>query len=219
MVSFTATEINVLSGAFLGLIAALTEDGNGYDKELLEENKIINRILNGESNAFEHLVVKYQKRLYYTVLRIVVSHDDANDVVQEAFVKAYKNIGSFKEGYRFYTWIYRIAINTALNFAQQKKQRGESLDYLKDEHRFDPKQEIDTEDDIEQIGLRESVKDVLKEISPDMRSVFMLRVFDELSYKEIADTLDISLGTVMSRLNRARAILKTKFQKSGILNI
>ncbi len=217
MVSLIETEALICFLITAGLQVFNSDPGEDPENDRLMEADLIRRIQEGDTGLFDYLVTQYQQRIYYTVIRIVVNHDDANDVVQEAFVKAYKNLDSFKEGFRFYTWLYRIAINTALNFIQHKKQRGESLEAMKDEHRFDPKEKRDIEEDYVHSELKGNVREALESIPPDMRSVFALRVFEDMSYKEIADTMDISIGTVMSRLSRARTMLKSVLQKSGYL--
>ncbi|MCP4723383.1 MAG: sigma-70 family RNA polymerase sigma factor [bacterium] len=217
MVSLIETEALICLLITVGLQVVSSTSTETQEDDRLKEADLIKRIQEGDTGLFDYLVTQYQQRIYYTVIRIVVNHDDANDVVQEAFVKAYKNLDSFKEGYRFYTWLYRIAINSALNFIQHKKQRGESLETMKDEHRFDPKEKKDLEEDYVHSELQGNVREALESIPPDMRSVFTLRVFEDMSYKEIADTMDISIGTVMSRLSRARTMLKSVLLKSGYL--
>jgi RNA polymerase sigma-70 factor (ECF subfamily) len=217
MVSLIETEALICFLITAGLQYVDAEPQGDSEDERLKEADLIRRIQEGDTGLFDYLVTQYQQRIYYTVIRIVVNHDDANDVVQEAFVKAYKNLDSFKEGFRFYTWLYRIAINSALNFIQHKKQRGESLESMKDEHRFDPKEKKDLEEEYVHTELQGNVREALENIPEDMRTVFILRVFEDMSYKEIAETMDISIGTVMSRLSRARTMLKSVLQKSGFL--
>jgi len=217
MVSYSEIDILLSFTGFLIANALFKDASSNNQLSQEEEAELIKRVQSGESHAFDLLVVTYQQRIYFTVIRIVSDPDDANDIVQEAFIKAYKNLSSFKEGYRFYTWLYRIAVNTALNHIQQKKIRGESLDNLKEKINFDPKEDRDLEDEFLNLELKGQVKQVLELVPPDMRTVFILRAYEDLSYKEIAETLDISIGTVMSRLSRARNILKANLQKIGLI--
>jgi len=162
-------------------------------------------------------VALYQERLYYIVIRIVLNHEDARDVVQESFIKAYRNIGSFNEEYRFYTWLYRIAVNTALNHIQQRRHREESLDKIQEEKRFDPPADHDVNETFSRVEVLERVKRLLSVVPPEMRTVFTLRIYEGMTYQEIAETLDISIGTVMSRLHRARSTLRRHMEKAGWL--
>lgn len=173
----------------------------------------IQKALNGDSRAFEYIIRKYQKRLYYTVLQIVMNHDDTNDVIQETFIKAYTKLSTYDRSYPFYPWLYRIAVNTSLNLQKKKARlRALSLDDLDNNHHADlaesPRQMR------EMVGgeLAVQIKSALSKIPLEQRTVFMLRVNDGLSYQEISDTLAISIGTVMSRLSRARDKLRSLLQ-------
>ena len=175
----------------------------------------VRRALAGDSRAFEWIIRTYQKRLYYSVLQIVANHDDANDVLQDTFVKAYRKLDSYDEQYPFYPWLYRIAINTSLNHQKRKKRnRAVSLEEIDANGHHDiqlseaPKQMFDMMGGELVAGLR----DALNKIPVEQKTVFMLRVHDGLSYQEISDTLDISMGTVMSRLSRAREKLRVLLQ-------
>ncbi|MCG8606665.1 sigma-70 family RNA polymerase sigma factor [bacterium] len=170
----------------------------------------IQKSLSGDARAFEWIVRKFQKRIYYAVLKMVMNHDDANDVLQETFIKAYTKLNTYDDSYPFYPWLYRIAINTSLNHQKKKHRlRALSLDNLENNNNHrdlseSPKQMFDTEGG----ELIDKVKQALGKIPPEQRAVFLLRVRDELSYQEISDTLEISIGTVMSRLSRAREKLR-----------
>ncbi|MFC1476937.1 RNA polymerase sigma factor [candidate division KSB1 bacterium] len=185
--------------------------------EMLEDrgNELVRRVKRGDLSAFDKLVALYQQRLYYTVIRIVLHHEDANDVVQDTFIKAFRNLDTFKEEYRFYTWLYRIAVNTALNHIHHRRYKEDSLEGMYEEKRFDPKTKQDVEEETVQSEMLLRVRKALASIPPDMRSVLTLRVYDDLSYQEIADILEISIGTVMSRLHRARNLLREQMVKSG----
>ncbi len=185
-------------------IFALTFSENGFSKEETEENELIRKVKNGNKFAFNILMEKYQKRIYYLARKIVINHADADDVVQETFLKAYVNISGFSEEYKFYTWLYRITVNTALTLLKKRKRSGLSLEELTEEQHFQYSSNEETDQRSKDIELKNMVKKALKNISPQLRTVFILRTSEEMSYKEIAQTLNISIGTVMSRLNRAR---------------
>ncbi|MFQ5677153.1 MAG: RNA polymerase sigma factor, partial [bacterium] len=165
----------------------------------------------GDSRAFEWIIRKYQKRIYFTILQLVMNHDDADDVLQETFIKAYTKLDTYNNIYPFYPWLYRIAVNTSLNHQKKKARlRALSIDDLDgNNHNGDlaesPSQLFDTEGN----ELVEKLKDALQQIPPEQRMVFILRVNDGLSYQEISQTMEISIGTVMSRLSRARDKLRT----------
>jgi len=173
-----------------------------------ESDQLTKRAKSGDRNAFNQLVTMYQERLYYTVIRIVLNHDDARDVVQESFLKAYRYLDSFIIGNKFYTWLYRIAINSAINVLQQRRFKEESLDVMNEETGFDPMDETNLEEQYIRFEMLNRVKKALDALPPEMRAVFALRVYEGMSYQEITETLHISMGSVMSRLHRARNIIK-----------
>lgn len=181
------------------------------EKDIL---KHIRKSLNGDSKSFEWLIQKYQKRIYFTVLQVVMNHDDADDVLQETFIKAYTKLNTYNELYPFYPWLYRIAINTSLNHQKKKARlRALSLDELDNNNNHSelaesPSQLFDTEGS----ELVDNLKKALQRIPYEQRTVFMLRVNDGLSYQEISETMEISMGTVMSRLSRARDKLRVLLQ-------
>jgi len=178
------------------------------------DDSLIKKAKRGNSAAFDQLVLRYQKRIYYLAIKMVMNHQDADDVTQETFIKAYKNLDSFKEGYKFYVWLYRIAANTAINLIKKRKYIGNSLDTLIDENGFALPEHETPYRSFEETELKSLVKTALNNLSPEARSVFLLRTSEGMSYQEIADTLNISIGTVMSRLNRTRGKLKKSLKKA-----
>ena len=126
MVSYLEIAAPIIGGIFAGVtftnIVSHDKEYNGKDCE----KSLIRRAKNGDTGAFDQLVLQYQQRLYYVIIRIVLNHEDADDAVQDTFLKAYRNLDNFNENYRFYTWLYRIAVNTALNLVKHRKFR-ESL--------------------------------------------------------------------------------------------
>lgn len=176
--------------------------------------RYVRKSLSGDAKAFEWLVRTFQKRIYYAIIQIVMNHDDADDVLQETFLKAYTKLNTYDSSYPFYPWLYRIAVNTSLNHQKKKlRTRALSLDDpdTNNNHKDlseSPRQAFETEGG----ELIDGVKEALKKIPDEQRTVFLLRVRDELSYQEISETLDISIGTVMSRLSRAREKLRNLLQ-------
>lgn len=176
--------------------------------------RYIQKSLAGDAKAFEWIVRQFQKRIYYAALQIVMNHDDADDVIQETFIKAYTKLHTYDACYPFYPWLYRIAINTSLNHQKKKlRQRTLSIEELDTNHNHADLSETPTQAfESEGSELIDRVKDALENIPAEQRTVFLLRVRDELSYQEISETLEISIGTVMSRLSRAREKLRNLLQ-------
>lgn len=176
--------------------------------------KYVKKSLSGDANAFEWIVKKYQKRIYFTIVQMVMNHDDADDVMQETFIKAYTKLDTFDDSYPFYPWLYRIAINTSLNHQKKKaRTRGVSIDDLDgNNHQADLAESPQQIRDMAGGELVSQLKKALELIPYEQRTVFILRVHDGLSYQEISDTLEISIGTVMSRLSRAREKLRGLLQ-------
>ncbi len=178
-----------------------------------DEEELIERALAGQSSAFETLVIRYQDRLYTAMISIVGSADEAEDVVQEAFIQAYLKLDTFQRNSRFFTWLYRIAFNYALARRRRRKNH-QSLEQARENTGVDPAFEGDTPDTrmtrTEDIQL---VHRALAVLSEDHRSILVLREMEDLSYEDIAEALNISIGTVRSRLNRARAALKQQLEK------
>ncbi|MCK4967309.1 RNA polymerase sigma factor, partial [bacterium] len=186
----------------LNTVQKTVNDKGQDDRELIRQFK------DGKESAFSQLVEKHQKKIYHLARRIVLNHLDADEVVQETFIKVYKYIDRYSEEFQFNTWLYRIAINTALTLIKKRKHGGRSLEELSENEHYEPAGTDDTQQLTIDNEMYNRVKMALETLSPELRSVFVLRTWDEMSYREIARTLHISEGTVMSRLNRARNKLK-----------
>ncbi len=170
-----------------------------------EEAQLLVRAQRGNLFAFEELVRRYQRRVYGVALRIVRRHDVADDVAQEAFVRAHRNLVSFDTARPFGPWIARIAANLALNHLRSPVAREQELPEGHAERaseRPDPLREVLDDE------ARRVLERALEDLPAEQRAVFVLRVMEDLSYREIADALGIAQGTVMSRLFRARARLR-----------
>jgi RNA polymerase sigma-70 factor (ECF subfamily) len=159
----------------------------------------------GSLVAFEEVVRRYQRRVYSVAFRIVRRHDVADDVTQEAFIRAHRALGSFDPGRPFGPWICRIAANLAINQVRSPRSREEPLP---EGHAEEPTGDLGPEAAVLEREGREVLRRALLDLPPEQRAVFVLRVHEELSYREIADALDLSMGTVMSRLSRAREKLR-----------
>ncbi|MFO0012878.1 MAG: RNA polymerase sigma factor [Planctomycetota bacterium] len=178
-----------------------------------DEEELIQLALEGQSAAFETLVLRYQDRLYTAMISIVGNADEAEDVVQESFIQAYLKLDTFQQNSRFFTWVYRIAFNYAL--ARRRRKRGVvSLEESRENTGNDPVANGESPDDrMSRHEDAQLVHQALALLSEDHRSILVLREMEDLSYEEIADVLSISIGTVRSRLNRARAALKLQLEK------
>jgi RNA polymerase sigma-70 factor (ECF subfamily) len=174
-----------------------------------EERMLITQAKKGNIEAFETLVKKYQSSIYYLCRRMTGSHQTADDVSQETFIKAYFALNSFKDGMSFFTWIRKIAVNNSLNFIKVSKREeplGNNAEKISGNSSMG--QELPHEM-LQRNQTEQKFKKALKALPPEQKIVFILRVYENQSYKEIARLLDISEGTVMSRLSRAREKLRT----------
>jgi RNA polymerase sigma-70 factor (ECF subfamily) len=170
---------------------------------------LVERVQRGERSAFDVLVLRYQRKVLKLVLRYIRDPMEAEDVVQEAFIKAFRAIGSFRGDSAFYTWIYRIAINTAKNALVASKRRP--INYgidVQDPEQGDLEARLTDGETPEQLALseeiRETVNVAMADLPEELRTAIVLREIDGLSYEEIAASMDCPVGTVRSRIFRAR---------------
>lgn len=173
-----------------------------------EELELIQRVLDGDSSSYEKLVLENQTRVYNLALRMVGNEDDAFDMSQEAFLKAYNSLGSFRGESRFSVWLYRLTSNVCLDFLRSEGRRAHnSLTYVdeEDEKELDiPDERFSPQTEMERKELREAVHSGLLKLPRDYRVILLLREIDGLSYEEIAEALKLETGTVKSRIFRAR---------------
>ena len=169
--------------------------------EVRDEKFLLARARKGDLPAFEEIVARYQRRVYAVALRIVRSHALADDVAQEAFLKAWQALDRFELGRPFGPWVCRIAANLAVNHVRSPVAREDPLPEGHGETRASGEDPLGAVLEGEAQRLLHAA---LEDLPPDQRAVFVLRAVEELSYKEIAEALDLSPGTVMSRLFRAR---------------
>jgi RNA polymerase sigma-70 factor (ECF subfamily) len=186
--------------------------------DAMETDRWVARAAAGDEEAFGQVVQAYYSRVYAAVYQVVRHADDARDLTQAAWVKAWRQLGSYRGDARFYTWIYRIAVNTALDFLRRRKRRPEvSYDAPRpgadepstDLDRRDELADPDTPADVAQRReVNEAFARALETLSPEHRAVVVLREVEGMSYDEIAVVLKIRKGTVMSRLFYARRALQ-----------
>ncbi len=177
-----------------------------------DDNRLIAECLAGRSAAFGELVSRYQDRLYNTVVRLLDNAEDAKDVVQEAFLNAYQSLHSFKGDSLFFTWLYRIAVNTAIS---QKRRQKSVLRLHGGEGQMvepqDPSQTSQPGYALEMAEEERRVHEALNRLSPEHRAVLVMKDLEGLKYEEMADTLGVPIGTIRSRLHRARLELRDIF--------
>ena len=179
-----------------------------------EEMELVRRARRGDLTAYDELVRRYQERIYATVYHMTANHEDANDLAQEAFIKAFQVLKSFKGGSSFYTWIYRIAVNKTINFLKQRRNKAQmSLDDLdfNAEHDPDLVALISDKTPRREVGLaelQEKLNAAMQRLSEPHRLVVTLHDVQGLSHEEIGKIMDCNIGTVRSRLFYARQQLQ-----------
>jgi len=169
--------------------------------EVRDETFLLARARQGDLPAFEEIVRRYQRRVYGVALRIVRSHAVADDVAQEAFLRAWQSLERFELGRPFGPWVCRIAANQAVNHLRSPRSREDPLPEGHGETRATGRSPLDAVLDTE---AQQVLNAALESLPVEQRAVFVLRAVEEMSYAEIAETLELSPGTVMSRLFRAR---------------
>ena len=174
------------------------------------EGDLVNRARRGDLHAYDELVKRYQTRIYATIYHMTLNHEDANDLAQEAFIKAYSALKSFKGGSTFYTWLYRIAVNKTINFLKQRKNKFHlSLNDIDFNAEHDPDLMALISDktptrDVALAELQKKLNEALLTLSEPHRMVVVLHDVQGLSHDEIAEIMDCNIGTVRSRLFYAR---------------
>ena len=177
------------------------------------EVRLVKRAKQGDMHAFEELILQHEKIVYNVALRMMNHSEDAKDISQEVFLKAYRNIGNFDERSQFSTWIYRITANTCID--EMRKRKGRQSFSL--EEGSMQRQVADAGETPEESMLREEQKSeilqALESLSPEHKVAVILRDIKGLSYEEIAEILELTLGTVKSRISRGRNQLKQEILK------
>jgi len=174
-----------------------------------QEAAIVRKVLGGDANAFETLVLEYEKNVYNIALRMTGNSEDAADMTQEAFIKAYNSLQSFRGDSKFSVWLYRIVSNVCLDFLRSKNRRPTVSLSVEDDDGEDTQLDVADESQSPELLLdrkltRESVRRGLDSLPPDYRQILLLREIQGLSYDEIAQALGLEVGTVKSRIFRAR---------------
>ena len=182
-----------------------------------QDQQLVERVQQGDKNAYNFLVIKYQNKVASLVSRYVNNPGDVPDVTQDAFIKAYKALATFRGESAFYTWLYRIAVNTAKNYlvAQGRRPPATDLDVMEAEI-FDGNEILRESSSPEAVTLSNEIKTVvfstIDNLPEDLRTAITLRELEGMSYEEIADIMDCPVGTVRSRIFRAREAIDKKIQ-------
>ena len=175
-----------------------------------DDPALVLRCREGDRDAFEQLVIRYQKPVFNVALRMLRNREDALDVAQTTFLKAFEHLGDYDPAFRFYSWLYRIAINESLNALALRKPRGE-LDGNTADDRPGPDRAAEGDQ------VLQAIEDALMRISPELRTVTVLRHITQLSYEDIGEALGLPEKTVKSRLHSAREQLRAHLSRSGAI--
>jgi RNA polymerase sigma-70 factor (ECF subfamily) len=175
------------------------------------ERDLVVRAKKGDMDAFDALVRRYQKAVYILCHHITGTHQTADDLSQDTFIKAYLALPHFIDGHAFFPWIRRIALNNCFNHLKKRKRERPLAEEEKvARHNFLSSPDESPPDSVQREEMETKFKEALRSLPPDQKVIFSLRAFENLSYLEIAQELHIPTGTVMSRLNRARKKLKAQ---------
>lgn len=181
------------------------------------DQELVQRVQQGDKSAFDLLVLKYQHRIVHLVNRYVKDPSEAQDVAQDTFIKAYRALGDFRGESAFYTWLYRIAINTAKNYLLSRSRRH--IDYeidVQDAEQVENSAQLKDMDTPDNLLMNEQIIKIIKiaieKLPEEMRIAITLREFEGMSYEEIAEAMDCPIGTVRSRIFRAREAIDEKLK-------
>lgn len=183
------------------------------------DNQLVERVLENDTRAFTLLVMRYQHKVLGLISRFVKDPHEAEDVTQEAFLKAYRALPSFRGDSAFYTWLYRIAVNTAKNYLVSRGRRPPSTDVdLDDAELVDDTstlRDVETPDaTMEKEDLQRIINQAIEDLPEELRTAFTLREFSGLSYEDIMEIMDCPVGTVRSRIFRAREAIDKRIREA-----
>jgi len=182
-----------------------------------DDQRLIAECLQGNTTAFGVLVRRYQERLYNSVYRLVENAEDAQDVVQEAFLNAYQSLDCFKGDAQFFTWLYRIAVNTAISLKRKRRAMVRMETGVNGEPGIEPldrSAESRPGHALEQAEQETRVHQALNRLSPEHRTVLIMKDMEGQKYETMAEVLQVPIGTIRSRLHRARLELRELLEKS-----
>jgi RNA polymerase sigma-70 factor, ECF subfamily len=183
------------------------------------DNQLVERVLENDTRAFTLLVMRYQHKVLGLISRFVKDPHEAEDVTQEAFLKAYRALPSFRGDSAFYTWLYRIAVNTAKNYLVSRGRRPPSTDVDMDDAELvddtSTLRDVETPDaTMEKEDLQRIINQAIEDLPEELRTAFTLREFSGLSYEDIMEIMDCPVGTVRSRIFRAREAIDKRIREA-----
>jgi len=188
---------------------------------LISEKELIIKAKEGSNEAFEEIIKMYQQKVCNTIFFMIKNENAVEDLAQEVFIKVYKNIAKFNEASSLYTWIYRITMNTCIDYIKKEKKIIYMNTYLETE---DGNVEKQFEDETQRVDAivenkikRESLLKAIKSLPAEQRALIILRDINQFKYMEIAEMLNLNLGTVKSKISRARIALKQYLEKEGTI--
>ncbi|RJP59328.1 MAG: sigma-70 family RNA polymerase sigma factor [Candidatus Auribacter fodinae] len=172
------------------------------------DNDLISAVREGKIEAFDQIVRRYESKVLGVLYGMMRNSDDARDVAQDVFVKAYKSVDKFRGDSKLYTWLYRITVNMAIDY-MRKKQKKAKVEYndevkISDDNPAVPVDRINPSKTVQNKELRTKLQEAIEQLPEEQKSTFVLREMQDMSYQEIADVMNCSVGTVMSRLFYAR---------------
>jgi len=191
-------------------------------KVSIDDAVLVQKCQRGDSLAMEHLIVKYQARIYNVILKICANPDDAAELTQDAFVKVLENITGFKGKSSFYTWLFRIAVNLTISFCKRNVRlgfRSMEIEIGRDDAKTKLQNTLvnqkadDPAKNLQKTELREIIITALMKLDSDHRTVIVLRDIEAMTYEQIAEVAEIELGTVKSRISRARSNFRMILEK------
>ena len=190
---------------------------NDSEGEALLDDELVRRVQNGDKRAFDCLVRKYQHKIVPLITRYIKDPSEAQDVAQESFIKAYRALPNFRGDSAFYTWLYRIAINTAKNHLVSRSRRSSDFDIdVETAEQYGVSERLKDQDTPEHLLLSdeiaETVRQAIEDLPEELRIAITLREFDGMSYEGIAETMSCPVGTVRSRIFRAREAIDKKLR-------
>ena len=180
----------------------------------LSDANLITKFKQGDEKSFEYLVERYQHKIYNTTFRILGNHDDALDLAQETFIRVYNNLNTFKGKSTFSTWLFKISTNICRDELRKRQTRISTYNLSEADHQKTSYQKSNEHQDPEKISLKnelnKNIQVKIEQLPSEQKTILVLREFQDLSYAELSEVLDISMGTVKSRLSRARKALRSE---------
>ena len=180
-----------------------------------EDQELISECLSGQTEAFGQLVVRYQDRLYHTLVNVLGSRDEARDVAQDAFVHAFQKLNTFRGNSAFYSWLFRIAMNAAVSHRRKHRRIPISIEATREQTGIEPsdaRPETEPAHAVELAERQALVRSALAQLPDEYRTVLVLKEMESLKYEEIAEIVGCPIGTVRSRIHRARSELREKLR-------